>query len=74
MMDCAYCERPLICDECRDPYVPPTREHYEALSRSDLPIRCEGCGVGLVCYWCKTPYDGRGGSDQDADEGVDQLR
>ena len=24
MIDCAYCEKPLICDDCRTEYVPPS--------------------------------------------------
>lgn len=58
MIDCAYCQRPLICEGCRTPYLPPTLEHYEALSRLEIPIVCEECGQVLVCHWCKTPYDG----------------
>jgi len=64
MIDCAYCEHPLICEACRAPYVPPTREHYEALSQSDVAIACPECGVTLTCHWCKTRYDGLDANDQ----------
>jgi hypothetical protein len=58
MVDCAYCERPLMCAECRSAYLPPSREHYEALSLPEIPLVCPACGAALVCHWCQTPYDG----------------
>jgi hypothetical protein len=58
MIDCAYCGKPLICDSCRSPYLPPTPEHYEALSHADVALECLGCSTVLVCHWCKIPYDG----------------
>ena len=58
MVPCAYCERPLTCDGCGTPYKPPSQEHYEALSRPEVPIDCPDCHAVLVCHWCKTPYDG----------------
>ena len=58
MIRCAYCEKPLLCDGCRAEYVPPTEEHYRALSQPDLPLSCPQCGEVLICHWCKTPYDG----------------
>lgn len=58
MVDCAYCEHPLICDRCETSYTPLTPEHYEALSRPELTIECTECGEVLVCHWCKTAYDG----------------
>jgi hypothetical protein len=60
MVHCAYCERPLICESCGTEYVPPTQEHYLALSQPDSILTCAGCGEVLVCHWCKTPYDGSG--------------
>jgi hypothetical protein len=66
MVECAYCERPLICDGCQTPYAPPSAEHYEALSRCEVAISCPECGQVLVCHWCKTPYDGL--ADEDADD------
>jgi hypothetical protein len=58
MIDCAYCEKPLVCAACNAPYVPPTQNHYEALSHPDVPLACPECGSVLVCRWCKTPYEG----------------
>ena len=60
MVACAYCERPLICDACRADYVPPSPEHYEALSRREDEVLCPACEQVLVCHWCKTPYEGAG--------------
>jgi hypothetical protein len=58
MIDCAYCERPLICEACGTPYAPPTQEHYAALSQSDVALDCPECGKALVCHWCKGSYAG----------------
>jgi hypothetical protein len=68
MTPCAYCERPLICDGCQAEYNPPTREHYEALSRPEVSVNCTECGAVLVCHWCKTPY---AGVDEESDESED---
>jgi hypothetical protein len=57
MIACAYCERPLLCDACQIPYMPPTQAHYEALSQQDMALDCPECGAALVCHWCKTAYD-----------------
>lgn len=57
-MNCAYCEKPLICDACQEPVVPTDPEVYQALSTPDQPLNCPNCEKPLVCHWCKTPYDG----------------
>jgi hypothetical protein len=57
MVDCAYCERPLICDACRTPYKPSTPDEYQALSQREAGLSCPECGTVLVCHWCKTPYE-----------------
>ncbi len=56
MVPCAYCEKPLLCEVCGAEFVPPTDEHYRALSESGRTLECPGCGEILVCHWCKTPY------------------
>jgi hypothetical protein len=58
MLSCAYCEHPLICESCQTAYLPPSQQHYEALSRGEDVITCPACEQVLVCLWCKTPYDG----------------
>lgn len=69
MIDCAYCEQPLICEECGAYYSPPSQENYDALSRPEVPIECPECGAVLVCHWCKSRYDGfEGGEDRSARE------
>jgi hypothetical protein len=68
MVDCAYCEKPLICASCQAPYVPPNQEAYEALSHPEEPLVCPQCEAVLVCHWCKTPFDGR---DEENDEAAD---
>jgi hypothetical protein len=57
-MECAYCERPLICDACQTPYEPSTPEEYVALSAKEEAVACPACGEVLVCHWCKAAYDG----------------
>jgi hypothetical protein len=58
MIDCTFCERPLICDRCQAQYAPATLAEYKALSRSELSVKCSSCKSVLICRWCKTPYDG----------------
>lgn len=68
MIDCAYCQRPLICDGCQTPYLPPSQEYYEALSRPEIPILCPSCEQIMICHWCKTPYDGQGDEMEEGSE------
>ncbi len=68
-MTCSYCDRPLECDACRTPYLPPSQGHYDALSRPEVALTCGHCGEILVCHWCKTPYDGMGGEDAEEVDG-----
>jgi hypothetical protein len=58
MIECAYCEKPLICDTCGAEYLAPSEDDYRALSQPEVVVNCPGCGEVLVCHWCKTPYDG----------------
>jgi hypothetical protein len=64
MTACAYCERPLICEACGTEYLPPSQEHYEALSQRDRALDCPACGKVLICHWCKTAYDGLDQQDE----------
>jgi hypothetical protein len=66
MLECAYCERPLICDACGVDFQPADRDQYADLSAAEEPIACPGCGQTLVCKWCKTPYDGRADEEEEA--------
>lgn len=66
MVDCAYCEKPLICESCGAEYLPPTLEHYVALSERDSLLDCPACGSVLICHWCKTPYDGTVEDEEDS--------
>ena len=59
-MRCLYCDNPLDCAACRSVFEPIDRAAYDALSRPEVPLTCVACGATLVCYWCKTPYDGCG--------------
>jgi hypothetical protein len=59
MLECAYCDKPLICDSCGAEFRPAGPDEYSALSRSEQPVQCPDCSEILVCKWCKTPYDGR---------------
>ena len=57
-MKCAYCENPLICEDCGVTFLTNTPESYEAISRCEEAIFCPNCEALLTCHWCKTPYDG----------------
>lgn len=58
-MTCVHCDRPLLCKACEVEYEPRTQEQYEAISRIEVPVICTDCEEILVCYWCKTAYDGQ---------------
>ena len=55
MIDRADRERPLIRDAREAPYLPPTREHYEALSVQDIALSCPECGETLVWQLVQDP-------------------
>lgn len=57
-MQCAYCDRLLICDGCGKEWQPASEEAYHAMEQRDVPVICPDCEAVLVCHWCKTPYDG----------------
>ena len=67
-MTCTYCLNPLECGSCREVYHPPSAAHYEALSRPEVRLHCPACGAVLACHWCKTPYDGLAGEDDEASD------
>ncbi len=58
MWNCAYCDKPLICEACNTEVIPADESFYEALNDVDKPVFCLECEALLVCHWCKTPYDG----------------
>ena len=65
MVDCAFCEHPLICMACQVPYQPPSVEEYQAMSQPEETLICPACGEILTCQWCQTPYDGEAGDDDE---------
>jgi len=67
VVDCAYCEHPLVCEGCGAAYRPPSADAYQALSRPESTVLCPDCGAVLICHWCKTPYDGQAGDDEKPD-------
>lgn len=67
-MDCVFCDRPLECHGCGEPYVPQGRAAYEALGRIEVAVTCPHCGRVLVCHWCRAPYDGVDDGDGDGDD------
>jgi hypothetical protein len=71
MVACAYCEKSLVCENCRAEYLPPTEEHYLALSQPDALLSCPDCGEILICHWCKTPYDG---SDEEGTDAAGEAK
>ena len=66
-MNCAYCERPLICESCQAEFRPLDPDAYQDLSTRSAAVACPACGAVLVCHWCKTPYDGSGSEEAEDD-------
>jgi RNase P subunit RPR2 len=66
-MNCAFCDRPLVCDACDTPWQPADEVQFRAMEQREVPVYCAECEQILVCHWCKTPYDGL---EEDASDGA----
>ncbi len=70
MIDCAYCQRPLICDGCQTPYLSPRRKYYESPLPPAGPIFCPELRTGSSsAIGARRPTMARGiGRKPDAEE------
>lgn len=56
MLKCSFCERPLICKHCKQPFRPTRPESHAALYQPDMEVSCPECQQVLVCRWCDYVY------------------
>jgi DNA-directed RNA polymerase subunit RPC12/RpoP len=63
---CASCERPLVCAECGQAFVPPNESVYRAMHEAESAIACPACEAPLVCRWCGYAYSGETQPPRDA--------
>jgi hypothetical protein len=56
MLKCSFCERPLVCKACKNPYRPTRPEAHAALYQPDMMVFCPECKALLVCRWCDYAY------------------
>ena len=65
-MKCAFCEEPLVCKACRQPFRPRRVETHLAVYQPEMAIFCPECGKPLVCKACGYLY----GADEEDEEEV----
>jgi hypothetical protein len=64
MMKCSFCEQPLACKACKQPFQARGDAAHTAVYQPDMQIHCPHCDKILVCRHCGFVY----GEDEDTDE------
>ena len=64
MIKCSFCEHPLVCKSCGEPFRPRTGDAHLAVYQPDVAISCPECKNLLVCKDCGFAY----GEDEVQDE------
>jgi len=52
MIKCSFCEQPLVCKSCGQPFHPRQEETHIGLYQPDMAISCPLCQKPLVCKAC----------------------
>ncbi len=65
MAKCSFCEQPLVCKACGQPFRPRKGETFVGLYQPDMAISCPECGQQLVCRLCGYRY---GDGDEEPEE------
>ena len=65
IMKCSFCEQPLLCKACGQPFRPPSAEAHVAVYQRDMAIPCPLCQELLICKACGFVY---GEEEEDEDE------
>lgn len=66
-MKCSFCELPLACKACGQPFRPRRRETHIAAYQPDMQIFCPECHAVLKCKSCGYVYgeeDAEGAGDE----------
>ncbi len=56
MIKCSFCEQPLVCKACHQPFRPRTGEGRVAVYQPDMEVSCPHCQKLLVCRACGFAY------------------
>jgi rubredoxin len=62
-MKCSFCEQPLVCKSCGQPFRPNQSETHLGAYQPDMEIACPECQHVLTCKMCGYVY----GEDQEED-------
>jgi hypothetical protein len=51
-MKCSFCEQPLVCKNCQQPFRPRRGETHVAAYQPDMQVNCPECQKPLICRVC----------------------
>lgn len=55
-MKCSFCEHPLVCKACGQPFRPKRGDTHVAAYQPDMAISCPECHKLLICKTCGFVY------------------
>ena len=55
-MKCSFCEQPLVCKACKQPFHPREGQVHLALYQPDVQVHCPECRKVLICKACGFVY------------------
>ena len=55
-MKCSFCEQPLVCQACKQPFQPRDGQVHLALYQPDVQVYCPECQKILICKACGFVY------------------
>jgi hypothetical protein len=64
MTKCSFCEQPLVCRNCRRPFLPRHGETHVAVYQPDMAVSCPECQKTLVCKNCGYVYGENDSEDE----------
>lgn len=56
MIKCSFCEQPLACKSCHQPFRASRSETHVAVYQPDMEVLCPACQEVLVCKNCGYLY------------------
>jgi rubredoxin len=63
-MKCSFCDQPLACKACGQPFRPRQSMPHLAVYQPDMQVACPACHKVLVCKLCGYVY----GEEEEMDE------
>jgi hypothetical protein len=65
MLKCSFCEQPLVCKSCGQPFQSRRAETHVGVYQPDMQIYCPECEKLLVCKACGYIYGESEGETED---------